>query len=212
MAKKSTPFPSPAKAKSNLNAVVKRIEQKTGPLPKMPEALLNKPSMNTVNPSVIASVRDRAKDAVRSVGSGPSMGKTLPAPGTPKTNTPKQNVDPGFSKTMPAPRNYGGMTAQPMPAFPGDSKGGIKTLPIRPTDPKPKIVPLSPKDPSIQNMPYIPPKDGSGPKAEKMPYIPPKDGSGPKAENMPYITPGSPKLKPAKPFTPPSKKMGKAKP
>jgi hypothetical protein len=128
-----------------------------------------------------------------------------------------------MSKTMPAPRNYGGITAQPMPAFPGDSKGGIKTLPIRPTDPKPKIVPLSPKDPSIQNMPYIPPKDGSGPKAEKMPYTPPKDGSGPKAENMPYITPGSPKLKPAKPapqeklkpakpFTPPSKKMGKVKP
>jgi hypothetical protein len=152
MAKKSTPFPSPAKAKSNLDAVVKRIEQKTGPLPKMPEALLNKPSMNTVNPSVIASVRDRAKDAVRSVGSGPSMGKT-----------------------MPAPKNYGGITAQPMPYYPGKTPG------------------------KVENMPYTPPKDGSGPKIENMPFKPtaPKDAVKPP---------------PPGPFYPPKKEAPTPKP
>ena len=90
----------------------------------------NKMSSRPLAAATPKTAPDRALEPGRSVGSGPSM-----------------------SKTMPAPRNYGGITAQPMPAFPGDSKGGIKTLPIRPTDPKPKIVPLSPKDPSIQNMP-----------------------------------------------------------
>jgi hypothetical protein len=137
---------------------------------------------------------DRALDPRRSIGSGPSMKQPM-------------------SKTMPAPRNYGGITAQPMPAFPEDSKGGIKTLPIKPTDPKPKYVPLTPKDPSIQNMPYKPGEGGGGIKT--MPYTPPTDGSGPKVENMPF-KPNKPapqdKLKPAKPFTPPSKKMVRGKP
>jgi len=100
---------------------------------------------------------NRALDPGRSVGSGPSMGKTLPAPGAPKPSTPKTNVDPGFSKTMPAPKNYGGIKAQPMPYYPGEDKGGIK------------------------NMPYTPPKDGSGPKIENMPFKPtaPKDAVKP---------------------------------
>jgi hypothetical protein len=170
----------------------------------------NKMSSRPLAAATPKTAPDRALEPGRSVGSGPSMGKTLPAPGTPKTNTPKQNVDPGFSKKMPAPRNYGGITAQPMPAFPGDSKGGIKTLPIRPTDPKPKIVPLSPKDPSIQNMPYKPGEGGGGIKT--MPYTPPKDGSGPKIETMPF-KPESPKLKPAKPFKPaPQDKLKPSKP
>jgi hypothetical protein len=105
----------------------------------------------------------------------------------PKNN----NVDPKFGrKTMPAPRDYGGITAQPMPAYPKDSPGKITTLPIRPTDPKPNIVPLNPKNPSFENMPYKPGKGGGGIKT--MPYTPPKDGSGPKVENMPF-KPGSPK-------------------
>ena len=121
MAKKSTPFPSPAKAKSNLDAVVNRIEQKTGPLPKMPEALLNKPSMDTVNPSVIASVRDRAKDAVRSVGSGPSMNKTMPSPKYTPVPMPTPTFKPNGGRTavpMPTPKQIGPKskyTPVPMP-------------------------------------------------------------------------------------------------
>ena len=52
---------------------------------------------------------------------------------------------------MPAPRNYGGIQAQPMPYYP-DKNGG----------------------PKFENMPYTPPKDGSGPKFENMPFIRPK--------------------------------------
>ncbi len=85
---------------------------------------------------------DRALDPRRSIGSGPEM-----------------------NKTMPAPRNYGGIQAQPMPFIPGPNSG----------------------------------------KAENMPFIPGKTPG--KIENMPF-KPESPKLKPAKPFTPPSKKMG----
>ena len=68
---------------------------------------------------------DRALDPRRSIGSGPEM-----------------------NKTMPAPRNYGGIQAQPMPYYPNQGGGGIKT------------------------MPYTPPKDGSGPKIENMPFKP----------------------------------------
>jgi hypothetical protein len=145
----------------------------------MPKELppVREPKIMTSSPMVAP---DRALDSKRSIGSGPSMKQPM-------------------SKTMPAPRNYGGITAQPMPAFPGDSKGGIKTLPIKPTDPKPKYVPLTPKDPSIQNMPYKPGEGGGGIKT--MPYIPPKDGSGPKVEKMPF--------KPESPKTPGIKKPNK---
>jgi hypothetical protein len=128
---------------------------------------------------------DRALDPRRSIGSGPSMGPRTtggaPVDGAPKFGgdpgfkgpgslapAPKDNVDPGFGrKTMPAPRNYGGIQAQPMPYYPNQGGGGIKT----------------------------------------MPYTPPKDGSGPKFENMPFKPAPQDKLKPAKPFKIPPKKM-----
>jgi hypothetical protein len=106
----------------------------------------------------------------------PNFKKVMPLP---KNN----NVDPKFGrKTMPAPKNYGGIQAQPMPYYPGEGGGGIKT------------------------MPYTPPADGSGPKFENMPFKP----------ESPKLKPAKPapqeKLKPSKPFTPPSKKMGRGKP
>ena len=128
---------------------------------------------------------NRALEPGRSVGSGPSMGPNIKkdldpgfkGPGS-LPPTPKDNVDPGFGrKTMPAPRNYGGIQAQPMPYYPGQGGGGIKT------------------------MPYTPPADGSGPKFENMPYIKPSDKLKP-GKPAPQD-----KLKPAKPFLIPQKKM-----
>lgn len=147
------------------------------------QSSLNKPSITKerqLENKINSVPKDRALEPGRSVGSGPSMGPNIKkdldpgfkGPGS-LPPTPKDNVDPGFGrKTMPAPRNYGGIQAQPMPYYPGQGGGGIKT----------------------------------------MPYTPPKDGSGPKIENMPF-KPESPKLKPATPFKPaPQDKLKPAKP
>jgi hypothetical protein len=159
------------------------------------QSSLNKPSITKerqLENKINSVPKDRALEPGRSVGSGPSMGPNIKkdldpgfkGPGSLKPSTPKDNVDPGFGrKTMPAPRNYGGIQAQPMPYYPGQGGGGIKT------------------------MPYTPPADGSGPKFENMPYIKPSDKLKP-GKPAPQD-----KLKPAKPsFTPPSKKMQRGKP
>jgi hypothetical protein len=160
MAKKYPPFPSQAEAKSNLDAIVKRIEKTTGPLPRMPEALgSKKPSIDTVNPSVLNYVRnkataqaegaakkinnvlDRSNDTRRITGSGPSMGRTLPAPGAPTPSTPKTNVDPGFSKKMPDPK----YTPVPMPTPTFKSDGGRTAVPMpapKQIGPKSKYTPV----------------------------------------------------------------------
>ena len=138
-------------------------------IPSGPSPILIEPKSNRDERQKLKPAPDRALDPRRSIGSGPSMGPRTtggaPVDGTPKFGgdpgfkgpgslkpAPKDNVDPGFGrKTMPAPRNYGGLgMAQPMPYYPNQGGGGIKT------------------------MPYTPPKDGSGPKFENMPYIRPK--------------------------------------
>ena len=97
----------------------------SGPSPILIEPKSNRDERQKLKPT---TAPDRALDPRRSIGSGPEM-----------------------NKTMPAPRNYGGLgMAQPMPYYPNQGGGGIKT------------------------MPYTPPKDGSGPKFENMPYIQPK--------------------------------------
>jgi hypothetical protein len=117
-------FPKIKASEKKLQETVKRIEKTTGPLPRMPEALSNKkPSIDTVNPSVLNYVRDKARDATRSVGSGPEM-----------------------NKTMPAPRNYGGITAQPMPYIPGPNSGKAENMPFKPGKTPGKI----------ENMPFKP--------------------------------------------------------
>jgi hypothetical protein len=139
----------------------------------------------------IKTAPNRALEPGRSVGSGPSMGPNIKkdldpgfkGPGSLKPSKPKDNVDPGFGrKTMPAPRNYGGIQAQPMPYYPGQGGGGIKT------------------------MPYTPPADGSGPKFENMPFKPNDKLKPGKPAPQDKLKPAKPS------FTPPSKKMGRGKP
>jgi hypothetical protein len=99
------------------------------------------------------------------------MGKTLPFPGTPKTSTPKDNLDPGFNgpgslkpakpdnldpgfgrKTMPPPKNYGGLgKAQPMPYYPGPNSGKAENMPYYPDKDKGKIenMPFKPNVPKV---------------------------------------------------------------
>lgn len=100
---------------------------------------------------------DRSGDPRRSTGSGPSM-----------------------NKAMPAPRNYGGITAQPMPYYPGKTPG------------------------KVENMPYTPPKDGSGPKIENMPFKP----TTPK-QITPPTRPKTPSPKPVPKMIPVPKKEPK---
>lgn len=101
----------------------------------------NKMSSRPLAAATPKAAPDRALEPGRSVGSGPSMAKTLPAPGTPKTNTPKQNVDPGFSKTLPSPK----YTPVPMPTPTFKSDGGRTAVPMpapKQIGPKSKYTPV----------------------------------------------------------------------
>ena len=105
---------------------------------------------------IFSAPRDRALEPGRVVGSGLSMGRRV---GPPKFNPgdssstkpgsmypkPKNNVDPGFSKKMPAP---------PSIKTPGIAKPGPYT---------------GPTGGMTKTMPYTP---GPGPKFENMPYKP----------------------------------------
>jgi hypothetical protein len=96
---------------------------------------------------------DRSNNPTRVTGSGPSM-----------------------NKAMPAPRNYGGITAQPMPYYPPKDGSG----------------------PKAERMPYTPPADGSGPKFEKMPFKPEAPKTG-KVKPVPPMKPApmpAPRKKP----------------
>ena len=101
---------------------------------------------------------DRALDPRRSIGSGPSMGPRTtggaPVDGTPKFGgdpgfkgpgslkpAPKDNVDPGFSKKMPAPK----YTPVPMPTPTFKSDGGRTAVPMpapKQIGPKSKYTPV----------------------------------------------------------------------
>ena len=111
--------------------------------------------------------RDRALDPSRSIGSGPSMGRTLPAPGSPKPSTPKFGGDPGF--------NGPGSLKPTRPndkLDPGFSRGKVKP---------PKMNPGITSKP----MPYTGPIGGA--KQDPQPYRGPIGGT---TKTLPYYPQG----------------------
>ena len=132
-------------------------------------------------------------------------------PSVPSVPTDEQTLN--QIKTAPNraldPRRSIGSGPSMAPKFGKNLDPGFKGPGSLPPTPKDNVDPgfgrkTMPATPGIQNMPY---KPGTGGGIKTMPYTPPKDGSGPKIENMPFIKPESPKLKPAKPFLIPQKKM-----
>jgi len=87
----------------------------------------NKPSNPA--PMPLKPAPDRANDMRRSTGSGPEM-----------------------KKTMPAPRNYGGIQAQPMPFIPGPNSGKAENMPFIPGKTPGKIenMPFKPESPKLK--------------------------------------------------------------